>query len=182
MLAIYEFAHAVDTTHLQNAVAHRRFEQNSEIAPRRDMQDHLADRDTEDFLRLGVKRQALKLFTRDRLVQVNDELELHFSARRRFTEDGSDVQQPKPAHLQIVAQHARAAAFNRRRRDPRQLDHIIPDKTMPARDEFERRFIQKCLERSGGDVSRAAIALDMHRQSLQQKLKDLGVARGGDDS
>jgi DNA-binding NtrC family response regulator len=49
-------------------------------------------------------------------------------------------------------------------------------------DEFERRFIRKCLERSGGNVSRAAIALDMHRQSLQQKLKDLGIARGGDES
>ena len=48
-------------------------------------------------------------------------------------------------------------------------------------DEFERRFIQMHLERSGGNVSRAAITLDMHRQSLQQKLKDLGLSRNGDE-
>ena len=49
-------------------------------------------------------------------------------------------------------------------------------------DEFERRFIQWHLERTNGNVSRAAGALDMHRQSLQQKIKDLGMARiAGDD-
>ena len=49
-------------------------------------------------------------------------------------------------------------------------------------DEFERRFIQWHLERTNGNVSRAAAALDMHRQSLQQKIKDLGLARvAGDD-
>ena len=49
-------------------------------------------------------------------------------------------------------------------------------------EEFERRFIQMHLEGSAGNVSRAAIALDMHRQSLQQKLKDLGISRTGDDA
>lgn len=49
-------------------------------------------------------------------------------------------------------------------------------------DEFEQRFIQMHMEKSGGNVSRAAIALDMHRQSLQQKLKDLGLSRSGDES
>jgi len=44
-------------------------------------------------------------------------------------------------------------------------------------DDFERRFIQLHLEKSGGNVSKAATALDMHRQSLQQKIKDLGMAR-----
>jgi len=48
-------------------------------------------------------------------------------------------------------------------------------------DEFERRFIALHLEKSGGNVSRAALALDMHRQSLQQKIKDLGMARVSGD-
>jgi DNA-binding NtrC family response regulator len=45
------------------------------------------------------------------------------------------------------------------------------------RREFERRYIARCLEESGGNVTRAASALGMHRQSLQHKLRELGLAR-----
>jgi DNA-binding NtrC family response regulator len=45
------------------------------------------------------------------------------------------------------------------------------------RREFERRYIALCLEESGGNVTRAAAMLGMHRQSLQHKLRELGLAR-----
>jgi DNA-binding NtrC family response regulator len=45
------------------------------------------------------------------------------------------------------------------------------------RKEFERRYIARCLEDSGGNVTRAATILGMHRQSLQHKLRELGLAR-----
>src|SRR5437763_6893063 len=45
------------------------------------------------------------------------------------------------------------------------------------RREFERRYIARCLEESGGNVTRAASALGMHRQSLQHKLRELGLGR-----
>jgi two-component system, NtrC family, nitrogen regulation response regulator NtrX len=45
------------------------------------------------------------------------------------------------------------------------------------RREFERRYIARCLEESGGNVTRAAAILGMHRQSLQHKLRELGLAR-----
>ena len=45
------------------------------------------------------------------------------------------------------------------------------------RREFERRYIARCLEESGGNVTRAASVLGMHRQSLQHKLRELGLAR-----
>ena len=45
------------------------------------------------------------------------------------------------------------------------------------RREFERRYIARCLEESGGNVTRAAGILGMHRQSLQHKLRELGLAR-----
>lgn len=45
------------------------------------------------------------------------------------------------------------------------------------RKEFERRYIARCLEHSGGNVTRAAAILGMHRQSLQHKLRELGLAR-----
>jgi DNA-binding NtrC family response regulator len=45
------------------------------------------------------------------------------------------------------------------------------------RREFERRYIARCLEDSGGNVTRAASVLGMHRQSLQHKLRELGLGR-----
>src|SRR6266478_4150931 len=43
--------------------------------------------------------------------------------------------------------------------------------------EFERRYIARCLEETGGNVTRAASILGMHRQSLQHKLRELGLGR-----
>lgn len=53
------------------------------------------------------------------------------------------------------------------------------------RKEFERRYISRCLEHTQGNVTRAAEILGMHRQSLQHKLRQLGLGRryvsvGGD--
>jgi DNA-binding NtrC family response regulator len=45
------------------------------------------------------------------------------------------------------------------------------------RREFERRYISRCLEEASGNVTRAAAVLGMHRQSLQHKLRELGLAR-----
>ncbi len=45
------------------------------------------------------------------------------------------------------------------------------------RREFERLYIARCLEESGGNVTRAASILGMHRQSLQHKLRELGLGR-----
>ncbi|MGH9832702.1 MAG: sigma-54-dependent transcriptional regulator [Blastocatellia bacterium] len=46
-----------------------------------------------------------------------------------------------------------------------------------ARREFERAYIERVLNETGGNVTRAAERVGMHRQSLQQKLKDLGLTR-----
>jgi DNA-binding NtrC family response regulator len=47
---------------------------------------------------------------------------------------------------------------------------------------FERRFLGEALREHGGNVSRTAEAIGMVRQSLQQKLRELGLrARDGAD-
>jgi two-component system, NtrC family, nitrogen regulation response regulator NtrX len=46
-----------------------------------------------------------------------------------------------------------------------------------ARREFERAYIERVLNETNGNVTRAAERVGMHRQSLQQKLKDLGLTR-----
>jgi DNA-binding NtrC family response regulator len=45
------------------------------------------------------------------------------------------------------------------------------------RREFERRYISRCLEHTSGNVTKAAEILGMHRQSLQHKLRQLGLGR-----
>jgi DNA-binding NtrC family response regulator len=45
------------------------------------------------------------------------------------------------------------------------------------RREFERRYITRCLDEADGNVTRAAAVLGMHRQSLQHKLRELGLGR-----
>lgn len=44
-----------------------------------------------------------------------------------------------------------------------------------ARLEFERSLVRAALHECGGNISRTARLLDIHRQSLQQKIKDLGI-------
>jgi DNA-binding NtrC family response regulator len=46
-----------------------------------------------------------------------------------------------------------------------------------ARREFERQYIEKCLALTGGNITRAASMLGMHRQSLQHKLRELGLQK-----
>lgn len=42
---------------------------------------------------------------------------------------------------------------------------------------FERDFITRKLEECGGNVSRAAESLGMHRQNLQQKIRELRISK-----
>ncbi len=60
-------------------------------------------------------------------------------------------------------------------------DDILPipylEDFREARKAFERAYIERCLIETNGNVTRAAEKVGMHRQSLQQKLKDLGLSR-----
>ncbi|HEV2734779.1 MAG TPA: helix-turn-helix domain-containing protein, partial [Longimicrobiaceae bacterium] len=46
-----------------------------------------------------------------------------------------------------------------------------------ASEAWERAFLAAALERHGGNVSATARALDLHRQSLQKRLRQLGMSR-----
>ena len=45
-------------------------------------------------------------------------------------------------------------------------------------EDFERSYLRAALGRHGGNVSRTAEAIGMVRQSLQQKMRELGLAHG----
>jgi DNA-binding NtrC family response regulator len=81
------------------------------------------------------------------------------------------VQTAKNSFQEVSSPHDLAVPFSGDFRDDRR--------------EFERRYIARCLDETGGNVTRAAVMLGMHRQSLQHKLRELGMARryitvGGD--
>lgn len=46
-----------------------------------------------------------------------------------------------------------------------------------AKREFETKYVERSLEQAGGNVTRAAAVLGMHRQSLQHKIKELGLSK-----
>jgi DNA-binding NtrC family response regulator len=46
-----------------------------------------------------------------------------------------------------------------------------------AKKEFEKKYIERCLDRTGGNITQAAALLGMHRQSLQHKIKELGLTK-----
>ena len=46
-----------------------------------------------------------------------------------------------------------------------------------AKKEFERKYVERILNQSSGNITRAAALLGMHRQSLQHKIKELGLTK-----
>jgi DNA-binding NtrC family response regulator len=50
-----------------------------------------------------------------------------------------------------------------------------------ATQSWERAYLKAALEAHDGNISRTAEAIGMVRQSLQQKIKELGLKGGGDD-
>ncbi len=59
-------------------------------------------------------------------------------------------------------------------------DSIVISRTADFKDakrEFERKYIERSLDQAGGNVTRAASMLGIHRQSLQHKIKELGLSK-----
>lgn len=46
-----------------------------------------------------------------------------------------------------------------------------------AKRDFERKYVEKCLEQTGGNITKAAATLGIHRQSLQHKIRELGLTK-----
>jgi DNA-binding NtrC family response regulator len=45
--------------------------------------------------------------------------------------------------------------------------------------EFEKRFIQRLLEKNNGNMSKTAAALGIHRNTLSRKREELGLDHHG---
>jgi DNA-binding NtrC family response regulator len=95
--------------------------------------------------------------------------------RAAIMAEGEELRsQDLPDEIQPGAQETKPAAANDAE------DGLAVPFTADFREdrrEFERRYISRCLEHTQGNVTRAAEILGMHRQSLQHKLRQLGLGR-----
>jgi DNA-binding NtrC family response regulator len=80
---------------------------------------------------------------------------------------------PQPAGTATAAATAPAAAASSVK---------FADAKQRAVEAFERAWLTEALAEHGGNVSRTAAAIGLARQSLQQKLRELGLRAGRDDA
>jgi DNA-binding NtrC family response regulator len=83
-----------------------------------------------------------------------------------------DLRLPAAAEPAPEAATAGAAA---RFADASLADARFADAKRQAVESFERSFLLAALRANGGNVSRTAVAVGMVRQSLQQKIRELGL-------
>jgi DNA-binding NtrC family response regulator len=107
----------------------------------------------------GNVRELRNAVERSMILADGDEV----SAKDLPEEIGAGGKASKEAPAPVIESGALAVPFTSDFREDRR--------------EFERRYIARCLEETGGNVTRAAAILGMHRQSLQHKLRELGLAR-----
>ena len=64
-------------------------------------------------------------------------------------------------------------------RNSREDDSLSETDFREAKRKFEVAYITRQLERHKWNVSRTAATIGLHRQSLQEKLRELGIRRPG---
>ncbi len=154
-----------------------------EIAPLRERREDIPLL-AETFVRLAGERyelpqRALSQATLRRLVEYNwpgNVRELKNTIDRAVIMADGDEIAPKDLPDEITAGAPKAKIAE----DDSETDGLQVPFTADFREdrrEFERRYITRCLEYTQGNVTRAAEILDMHRQSLQHKLRQLGLGR-----
>src|SRR5690242_5690819 len=141
-LAMDEFLRAVDSAQLEHVVAHRRLHQHREVSSRRHRQHDFANAHAENLLGARLERQALEARNdaADRLLKLDDQLQILAHAHRGLPEDGADVEHPQPAHFEKVLEQLGAATLQRFGRDVIELDHVVCHQPAAARDQLERKL------------------------------------------
>lgn len=154
-----------------------------DIAPLRDRREDIPLL-CETFLRLASERyelpqRALSQSALKRLVEYNwpgNVRELKNTIDRAVIMAEGDEVTPKDLPDEVTAGMSKGSMVE----SESELDGLRVPFTADFREdrrEFERRYITRCLEHTQGNVTRAAEILDMHRQSLQHKLRQLGLGR-----
>jgi DNA-binding NtrC family response regulator len=155
-----------------------------EIAPLRERREDIPLL-VETFTRLAVERyelpqRSLSQAALRRLMEYNwpgNVRELKNTIDRAVIMADGDEIAPKDLPDEITAAISKSGIVEGEEADGDGLRVPFTADFREDRREFERRYITRCLEYTQGNVTRAAEILDMHRQSLQHKLRQLGLGR-----
>ena len=155
-----------------------------EIAPLRERREDIPLL-VETFTRLAVERyelpqRSLSQAALRRLLEYNwpgNVRELKNAIDRAVIMADGDEIAPKDLPDEITAAISKSGIVEGEEADGDGLRVPFTADFREDRREFERRYITRCLEYTQGNVTRAAEILDMHRQSLQHKLRQLGLGR-----
>ena len=155
-----------------------------DIAPLRDRREDIPLL-AETFMRLAGERyelpqRALSQAALRRLVEYNwpgNVRELKNAIDRAVIMADGDEVTPKDLPDEITAGMSKNGIVEAADSETDGLRVPFTADFREDRREFERRYITRCLEYTQGNVTRAAEILDMHRQSLQHKLRQLGLGR-----
>ena len=142
LMAFEKLFGAVFAAQLEDVVAHRRFNQYRKVSTDGDWQGDGTDVHIEDGLGFRAYAQAVKLL--HVIVvgsdKVDNQLEDFFRTDRSFAENVADVEYAQTAHFKEIAQHWRAATFERFGACAEQLDRIIRNQAVSARNQFQRQL------------------------------------------
>jgi len=155
-----------------------------DIAPLRERREDIPLL-VETFLRIAAERYELpqRAFSQAalrRLVEYNwpgNVRELKNTIDRAVIMADGDEVTPKDLPDEITAGMSKSGIVDSADSETGGLSVPFTADFREDRREFERRYITRCLEYTQGNVTRAAEILDMHRQSLQHKLRQLGLGR-----
>ncbi|HKE58917.1 MAG TPA: sigma-54 dependent transcriptional regulator, partial [Pyrinomonadaceae bacterium] len=154
-----------------------------DIAPLRDRREDIPLL-AEGFLRLAAERyelprRSLSQLALKRLIEYNwpgNVRELKNTIDRAVIMAEGDEVGPRDLPDEVTAGIPHSSTTESEESDDGLRVPFTADFREDRR-EFERRYIGRCLEYTNGNVTRAAEILDMHRQSLQHKLRQLGLGR-----
>jgi DNA-binding NtrC family response regulator len=155
-----------------------------EIAPLRERREDIPLL-AESFLRQAVERydlpqRVLSQAALRRLIEYNwpgNVRELKNAIDRAVIMAEGDEVTPRDLPDEITAGLTKSSLIEGADPESEGLNVPFTADFREDRREFERRYITRCLEHTQGNVTRAAEILDMHRQSLQHKLRQLGLGR-----
>ncbi|OMP13865.1 hypothetical protein COLO4_00780, partial [Corchorus olitorius] len=138
-LAVHEVAQRINAAQTQDGIAHGGFDQHSQVAAGGHLDLHHVDRQPQHIEVLRIERQAFELAI-VAAHELHDQLDLHLPAHRGFTEDRLDVEQAQAAHFQQVLQQRRAAPLNEVRTQPHEVDCVVGNEAVAARDQFQAQL------------------------------------------
>ena len=119
---------------------------------------------------IGVSPEAMEMLMKYDWPGNVRELEHALEGAAVAIEEGLVYPQHLPAYLQQAAPPAARSPLT-----------LSVNGSLPVREALrgaEEQMVRSALDNSGGNVSRAARMLGIPRQTLQRKLKSMGISRG----